>query len=370
MKRMAFAIAATALSAPALADHGVPPEYGYVGIHGTAHYYDIFGHVRPDTEDELLMGLQGGYRINDGLSFQLWWEEGDYDQMPGLTGGDLSQTLASVRWHFHDSDILGFEPYVGAAAGEKALDPDLRRSRDETVAGAEFGLQRALHPRLILDVGLRPTYSLDNERWDGNVYAGLNLVFGAGAGQDNSDNASDEGNSRDGAAAEAVTTAAATQATESDRDGDGVVDRKDKCPDTLAGAKVDAKGCHVLLKESIRETLDVKFATGGATVTESSMASIERVAKGMREYPETSLVIEGHTDNTGSADGNRRLSQRRADAVKAVLVDRFAIDAARITAVGKGADVPIADNGTAEGRARNRRVEAELQASRERIEKR
>jgi OOP family OmpA-OmpF porin len=78
------------------------------------------------------------------------------------------------------------------------------------------------------------------------------------------------------------------------------------------------------------------------------------------------VTIEGHTDNRGNAAKNKQLSQKRADAVKAEVV-KLGVDAGRLSAVGYGADKPIADNNTEEGRAQNRRVVASAQAQTETI---
>ena len=77
----------------------------------------------------------------------------------------------------------------------------------------------------------------------------------------------------------------------------------------------------------------------------------------MKDYPDLKVVIEGHTDNIGTAEYNKKLSQRRAEAVKQYMVEK-GIDANRITAEGFGFDRPIASNDTEEGRQKNRRVEA------------
>jgi len=118
------------------------------------------------------------------------------------------------------------------------------------------------------------------------------------------------------------------------------------------------------LTEDIRETLYVQFSTAGSTVAEASMAEIGRIANLMREFPDVQLLLEGHTDSSGGADLNLRLSQQRAAAVKQVLIDRFSIDGSRIDTIGRGEDAPAFSNDTAEGRAKNRRVEAVLKAQR------
>jgi OmpA-OmpF porin, OOP family len=104
--------------------------------------------------------------------------------------------------------------------------------------------------------------------------------------------------------------------------------------------------------------LDIQFDTGKSVIKKQYHDEIGRVAAFLKEYPGVTGTIEGHTDNVGSHDMNIKLSQRRADAVRKYLVDKFGIDASRLKAVGYGPDRPIASNGTAAGRAKNRRTVA------------
>lgn len=145
-----------------------------------------------------------------------------------------------------------------------------------------------------------------------------------------------------------------------DSDGDGVMDAKDQCPDSRRGAKVDSKGCYIVLKEAVTMKIDVKFPTGSARIDAAGDAEIQKLADFMNQYPQTSVEVAGHTDNTGNAAANRKLSQQRADAVRARLTDKFGIEGKRVTAMGYGPDKPVADNGTVAGRNANRRVEATL----------
>ena len=100
------------------------------------------------------------------------------------------------------------------------------------------------------------------------------------------------------------------------------------------------------------------FASGSASLAPSALASLRAMFKAIGAKKK--LRVEAHTDDQGSDAANLALSQRRADAVKKALVDS-GIAAARISAVGKGEVAPVADNASADGRARNRRVEITVQ---------
>lgn len=101
---------------------------------------------------------------------------------------------------------------------------------------------------------------------------------------------------------------------------------------------------------------DVLFETGQNTLMPGAMSTVDRLAQFMRDYPERSVRIEGHTDSVGSDAINQPLSERRAMAVRDALVAR-GIDSTRIQAVGYGAAQPVASNDTAAGRQQNRRIE-------------
>lgn len=150
-----------------------------------------------------------------------------------------------------------------------------------------------------------------------------------------------------------------------DSDRDGVPDHLDACPDTPRGDEIDERGCTVVeeVPEPIsrRIELNVEFEFGSDTISPASYAEIDRVAEFMAQYPQTVAEIEGHTDSRGADAFNQALSQRRADAVRTYLINQDGVDADRLTAVGYGESRPIADNGTEEGRQRNRRVTAAIE---------
>ena len=114
--------------------------------------------------------------------------------------------------------------------------------------------------------------------------------------------------------------------------------------------------------EAVRVELDVKFDFDKSTVKSESMGDIQNLADFMKQYPQTTTVVEGHTDSVGTDAYNQKLSERRASAVRDVLVNKLGVSGARVESVGYGESRPVAYNATEAGRAINRRVEAAVEA--------
>ncbi len=105
---------------------------------------------------------------------------------------------------------------------------------------------------------------------------------------------------------------------------------------------------------------DVLFATGRSEVKVGATSNLNKLVAFLNKYPDRKVQIEGYTDNVGSDDSNQGLSQRRADSVRAYLVQQ-GISSARLSAVGMGEGQPVADNGSESGRQQNRRVVAVIE---------
>ncbi len=142
-----------------------------------------------------------------------------------------------------------------------------------------------------------------------------------------------------------------------DDDNDGVNNCIDKCPDTLAGLAVDAEGCPI---DDI-VTLRVFFDFDKSEIKPEYYQELADFASYMRQQQSFTVVeIAGHTDSIGTEEYNQKLSERRAKAVRDYLVNTHGMDPDLFSAVGYGESKPIASNDTEEGRAKNRRILAEL----------
>jgi len=150
-----------------------------------------------------------------------------------------------------------------------------------------------------------------------------------------------------------------------DTDGDGLDDGRDQCPNSAG--PVANNGCPEIKKED-KQTLDVamravQFETGKSTLKVESYKILSQIVTIMNKYPDYSLSINGHTDNTGTAPKNQVLSENRAKACYEFLIGS-GVTETRLNYVGFGESRPIASNDTLRGRALNRRVEFNLIPSR------
>lgn len=161
-----------------------------------------------------------------------------------------------------------------------------------------------------------------------------------------------------------------------DTDGDGVLDTVDQCPNTPAGAEVLANGCAITgdcripkAGEEVDENgcavittvilRGVTFEFDSARLTPNAKVILDEVADALLSVSQVDIELGGHTDSQGPQSYNQGLSQRRADSVKKYLASRGVAEAS-MTTKGYGESQPIADNGTKDGRALNRRVELKV----------
>lgn len=126
----------------------------------------------------------------------------------------------------------------------------------------------------------------------------------------------------------------------------------------IAGAKVERVG------EGIKLTFDsgILFRTNSSDLQPAAQENIRKLSGILNKYPDTNIIVEGHTDSTGSAEYNQKLSERRSESV-ANFARGQGVSSSRFTTVGYGESQPLASNSSANGREQNRRVEVAIFAN-------
>lgn len=313
--------------------------------------------------------------------------------------------ITTVNWLFRKNFVLlygsvggglaGYSPSLTPAGSSTSFDYKPSGTIKELIIPVGAGLKFRLSEFINLDLGYTMYYT-DGDNLDGYHhgpnkdkfsygYAGLEFAIGK-KGKPQLQWNNPAATTYDELEAQKVTLRTALDAANQtnqkltadmdrlmkDRDGDGVSDYFDKCPNTPANTRVDGSGCPLpepvvvkkeekiviteednrIVKEAI-QNLEFDFAK--ASIKPHSYPALDRVAE-LLTRKNLNLKLSGHTDNVGSKERNLALSRERAEAVKTYLVSK-GVNASKIEAVGYGMSQPIASNKTAAGRQKNRRVE-------------
>jgi OOP family OmpA-OmpF porin len=146
-----------------------------------------------------------------------------------------------------------------------------------------------------------------------------------------------------------------------DTDLDGLLDDEDQCPYTPKGVTINELGCATYDGNIGDLIANVRFEVSSIALTEPSKIALNEIVDMLSTYQGVEIEVHAHSDNSGSASHNKKLSQKRAESVVRYLQNKK-ITADRLEPIGYGEEKPIADNATIEGRAKNRRVEFILKA--------
>ncbi|MGM0453789.1 MAG: outer membrane beta-barrel domain-containing protein [Thermodesulfobacteriota bacterium] len=368
-----------------------------------------------DLEDEFTYGLGLGYNFSKNFAMEAAANYADTETENTAAGVDTFLYRLDGLYHFMPDNRL--VPYIAAGAGAFKADPDTGDDVTEFSANFGGGLKYFLHNDIALRADVRDVMTFPENHL---LYtAGLTFYIGGGAEEkvrkpvetktpamdsdndgviDDIDNCPDtpagvEVDNR-GCAADGdvdgvpdykdecpntpIGVEVDAKGCASDADNDGVIDEKDQCPDTPAGVEVDEKGCPVdtdgdgvadmddkcpntpaganVNDRGCWEVKDLQFEVGAAAIRPAYQDNLKRIVKILEQNPDIEAEIQGHTDSQGAESMNRELSERRARAVRDFLVEN-GIDSDRLTYKGYGESKPVASNDTAEGRAKNRRVE-------------
>lgn len=297
-------------------------------------------HVDYKDDEGGFIGL--GYDFTDRWSAELSLFELNPDNALG-SEVDIDSykvdLLYDLNWN-----IGAVETFVVGGMGNLNTD-----GGNDTLWDVGVGVKYAFSDRITWRTALRSFNYFDRNFGDNDVGIDTSLIFYLGKS-----NSATRSNSETPSAPQTTSTPATPTVIDSDRDG--VPDNRDNCDDTPLSYAVDGSGCPIPVEEIARVELLVNFDFDKSEVKPQYFSEIEGVADFMEQYPDVVVELEGHTDSVGTEAYNEGLSERRASAVRDVLVDRFDIQGGRVTSRGFGESQPVATNDSSVGRSQNRRV--------------
>jgi OOP family OmpA-OmpF porin len=343
MKFKMLSLAATVLASSTVNAHEHKNENVYIGVFGD-YYKSKWQQIRDDAgvnvDDSMSWGTEIGYRFSDYWSVRLEYADMDFD-LSGTKTGSLSGDRFGVDglYHFDGGPVY-------ALFGLKSVDAYKRN----TFANVGAGYRHHLTDNLFLNAEVALYQGIDRGYTDVDAKLGINYAFGA------KPSAKKVGPAPIPAE---VTKIKAVVAPPKDTDKDGIIDSDDTCANTPMTDAVNAKGCTLYKDEEVTVSLLVRFPNNNSAVSKQYLNDIESVVSFLNEYPNTTVVLEGHTSSVGKADYNKRLSQKRADSVAKLLIAE-GIAASRVSAIGYGEERLKNTANTEAAHAQNRRVEAKV----------
>ena len=341
LKSLTIAIALAATSASTFA---ADKEEGfYIGAFGD--YYDAsWKNMRAqaglDVNESTGWGVEAGYRFSDYWSARLEYADMDFNAFDKVAGNRNS--IDGERYGIDALYHLDGGPFYGLF-GIKEIDV----VDDNTFLNAGVGYQHFITDGLFVNAETAVYQGLDRGYTDVGAKIGINYLFG-----------------QNSAPVEPVKPAPEPKVVEVavapvDSDNDNIPDADDKCANTPMTDAVDGTGCTLYEDKEVTVSLLVTFPNNASAVSTQYLNDIEKVSAFLKEYPDTTVLLEGHTSAVGKATYNKWLSKKRADAVaKQLVADGIAED--RITTVGLGEERLKNEANTKAAHEENRRVEAHI----------
>ena len=338
MRRTIQSLIALSLPLVAATSNG---EEGQFYIAPGLQWMDFDNTTDLDNDTGYFLGL--GYDFTDRLSAEFSIFDLD-PELPNSTKVEIDHWKINALYSF-DSKFAGFTTFVVAGLGNTRFE-----ANNEPTFDYGDGLKIEITKNLEWRTAIRNYNYRDRDHEDSDFGIDSALVFRFG-GKERA-----PAPTRTAAPAPAPAPAAAPTRTIADADGDGVADSADRCPETPRNYAVDSSGCPIPVEEVARVELEVLFDFDQSVVKPEYFNEIKEVTDFMAQYPDVIVELEGHTDSQGTEAYNQGLSERRAAAVREVMISRFGIVGSRVSSRGFGESQPIASNDTAAGRADNRRV--------------
>ena len=326
-----------------------------------------------DLRSEAVYCLGAGYRFVGPVALEADFHTGDTSPKRG--GGDADVDVWSIRALYHFLESENFHPFVSLGFGEQEVALSSADSEDQVNAG--LGIRWKLWNNL----DGRAAFNF----YDGNRDALLKRTFNVGLvyrfassepprvvqskPADSDGDGVIDSQDRCLGTPSGISVDARGCRIRLDGDGDGVVDARDRCPQTTDRSRnVDRFGCYVKTQVKVSDEMRVTFLFDfdSAAIKSEHRASARNIANFLRGGKDTRIRLNGHTDAIGASEYNQGLSERRATAVKKLLVETLNVPAGDIAVRGFGEDSPEVSPENSANRRFNRRVEATVKTQRTR----
>ncbi len=360
MKKLLVA-SAVALAMTSSANAESKKEESWVG--GFFEYYstDHAESIAPNFLDNGKgFGIEYGFKFKPEWAFRLEYSALDINASPDDVSGN--RFGVDALYFLNENQLYAF----AGVKRTKIVESDM-------MFNLGLGKHWDVNENLKVITEVAGYQNLDSGNNDVSFKLGLAYSFGGSSApaQTSQDNDKDGVvNSKDlcantpyGTQVDATGCAIVAKATFSDSDKDGIADSKDKCANTPRTDKVDATGCSVFEEEKVSVDIKVLFDHNSSVINNPSDPQFQEFADFMKRFPSTDAVIEGHASAPGSESYNMMLSEKRAKAVRKLLVENFGIDASRISAVGYGETRLLDTSNTAAAHIVNRRITGSVEAS-------
>ncbi|KZN13878.1 OmpA family protein [Marinomonas sp. TW1] len=359
-------VAAASFSSIALAQ----PQSGFTITPSIGHY-DMDNDRDEENDTAYSLGL--GYQFDNPWAVEFVYLNADTESAQTGNKVDVDQYRLDGLYHLPNVSRYNLTPYLAAGVGTT----DFSTNADNNVEiNAGGGLKYAINDSLALRADFRLVNDVEDHHVDKVSSIGLQMTFGHKGNHEasqemdfqpidydeNVDQATDEmADTTPANEPETITEIEQPVITEDNPPMENTVEQEEPLPEP----PVTADGTEPSLSEQAAVVaaqppikLNIQFASNQTQVPQKFYPEVEKLATFLMENPNTTVVIEGHTDDTGAASYNQKVSEERANAIADVLVEIFGIPENRVSAIGYGEDKPLFDNDSAEHRQANRRVVA------------
>ncbi|QUX94141.1 flagellar motor protein MotB [Marinomonas sp. CT5] len=371
-------IAASSLSTLALAQQQegftITPSIGYYNMDSDR-----------DTKDDKAYSLGLGYQFNNPWAVEFVYLNADSKQNGADV--DVDQYRLDGLYHLPNISTLNLTPYLAAGVGTADFS---NGGNNNTQVNAGGGLKYAINDTVSLRADFRLVDDVEDHHLDNVTSLGVQMTFGSPSKRSttSNDGYTPVEQSYTQTASEPVEDSQAETAQPETVQPDVVYEDQATQDDTVAEspmtqdttettnddmAQEETVTAAPVLTDDIEPNqttqpevtepqselkLNIQFGTNQTRVEQKYYPEIEKLAVYLEEHPQSTVIIEGHTDDTGAASYNQRVSENRAKAIADVLIRTFEVSEDRVKAIGYGEEKPMVENDSPEHRQINRRVVA------------